>query len=73
MATKFRCVGGPLDRTEGTYAELTQKMPNFLYQYSSYNCAGRVYRTKLAQKRAEAKGEVIVPSAIFVWRETFRK
>ena len=73
MATKFMCVGGPLDRTEGTYAELLKKMPNLFYQYTSYNCAGRIYRTKLAQKKAEKAGEVIPPSAIFVWREAFRK
>ena len=71
--TKFVCVGGPLDKVVGTQAELVKKLPDLYEKYSSFNCAGRVFRTKLAQKRAERAGEVIVPSAIFVFKDQFRK
>jgi len=60
MATPYRCIGGPLDGEYATYEEVQEK------GYAQFNCAHRCNRTKLAKRRAAARGEIIPPSMVWL-------
>lgn len=57
---KHLCIGGPLNGMEADYVEATN------IGYTAYNCSGGAHRTQFAKKRAIARGEVIIPSMIWV-------
>ena len=73
MATTFLMIGGPLHRERLTRKELVEKMPNFAYEYTGYNCAsgGRITMSMMGRPNLSGKPLLRKPSAIYVHNELF--
>jgi hypothetical protein len=73
MATKFLCIGGPLDKVRATSEELAIRMPEYNSVYTSYNCSYRIRRpNKKMIENAKESGRPVLTSAIMVHNSVFQ-